>query len=68
MSPLAYLTSLRIEKSQELLLTTQKTIAKIAEESGFLSNEVFIRTFKKETGITPGEFRKASQKQSEPSV
>ena len=52
MSPLAYLTSLRIEKSQELLLTTQKTIAKIAEESGFLSNEVFIRTFKKETGMS----------------
>lgn len=61
-SPLSYLSSLRIAKSRELLVNSDETITKIAEKCGFLSNEVFIRSFKKETGITPGEFRKSSRR------
>ena len=53
----AYIAKVRIDNAKKKLRQTDKSIAKIAEETGFLSSTVFIRTFKKTEGITPGVYR-----------
>lgn len=53
----SYIANVRIENAKKMLRQTDKSIAKIAEETGFLSSTVFIRTFKKAEGITPGVYR-----------
>lgn len=47
----------RISHSKKLLKESNLTINEIAGQSGFLSGSVFIRTFKRVTGITPGKYR-----------
>lgn len=61
MSPHEFITKLRINKSKELIEEGNLTIENIAEETGFLSSSVFIRTFKKIEGITPGAYKKISK-------
>lgn len=52
-----YIAKVRIEHAKKKLRETDKSIAKIAEETGFLSSTVFIRSFKKTEGVTPGVYR-----------
>ena len=52
-----YLTQVRINKSKELLLTTDLRSADIAYEVGFGDPHYFSFIFKKHTGISPREFR-----------
>jgi YesN/AraC family two-component response regulator len=54
-----YLAKLRIEKARELLLKTQLNIDTIAEQVGHVNKAYFSKVFKKFTGVTPGEYRKA---------
>ena len=54
---IAYLTDLRMMKAKELLLKTDFKTYEIAALAGYNSAEHFIRVFKKNTGITPSEFR-----------
>lgn len=58
MTLLGYIQKVRIEKAMELLVTTNMTLEKIGEETGFNNNVSFIRTFKKYEKITPTEYRK----------
>jgi AraC-like DNA-binding protein/quercetin dioxygenase-like cupin family protein len=51
------LDSSRIEKSKEMLRQTSKSISFIAQECGFHNEVTFYRTFKKETGVTPNDYR-----------
>ena len=53
-----YLAGIRISAAKKLLSETNKTITEIYEEVGFNNRNTFIRTFKKNTGLTPSEFRK----------
>jgi AraC-like DNA-binding protein/mannose-6-phosphate isomerase-like protein (cupin superfamily) len=48
----------RIEKSKQLLRESDKSPTIIADECGFYNEITFYRVFKKETGITPREFRR----------
>ena len=57
-----YINRLRVERAKELLLSEEYTVETVAEKCGFLSGNVFIKSFKKEVGVTPGMYRK-SQKQ-----
>ncbi len=57
-SPYEYLIKLRLDVSKELLKTTNYSISKIAEESGFFSTSNFIVTFKTKVGLTPKQFQK----------
>lgn len=52
-----YIIYKRIEKAKALMVNTNDSIAKIADKTGFYSANVFIRTFKKVEGITPGKYR-----------
>lgn len=56
-SPLQYYLLLKIEKSKELLLNSDKPQKKIAFELGFESLHYFNRLFKKKTNLTPKQFR-----------
>lgn len=56
---LDYLSGLRINAAKILLSETDKNISDIFTEVGFNNRNTFIRTFKKNTGLTPTEFRKS---------
>ncbi|MDE3201391.1 MAG: AraC family transcriptional regulator [Acidobacteriota bacterium] len=56
-SPIAYLTSWRMKLSAEALRTTQKTVAEIAYEAGYLSEAAFNRAFKRAFNTPPAQFR-----------
>lgn len=53
--------ALRIRKGERLLVNTTDTISSISLSLGYENTETFIRIFKKETGMTPGQYRKQSQ-------
>lgn len=52
-----YIAQVRIRNSKAALADLDKSIKDIAEECGFLSSNVYIKTFKKLEGITPGMYR-----------
>lgn len=52
-----YLTKLRIEKAKELLSTTQYSMKEICMMSGYSDPNYFSKTFKKNVGVTPTEYR-----------
>lgn len=52
-----YIIYKRLEKAKDLIVNTNDSIAKIADKTGFYSANVFIRTFKKVEGVTPGKYR-----------
>ena len=54
-----YLSALRLEKAKNLLRTTGMSQSEIAERCGYLNLSAFMRSFKKQTGITPGTFRES---------
>lgn len=55
---------IRIEYAKRLLKTTNATVAEISKSAGFLSSAVFIKTFKKLEGITPGDYRETHTNKS----
>ncbi len=57
-APYARITRLRLAKAKVLLRSTQYPVAKIASLCGFSSPNAFANVFRKDTGKTPGEFRK----------
>ena len=58
-SPWDYLLRIRLQESFHLLEETEESVERIAECCGFASASHFIRTFKKETDMTPLLFRKS---------
>jgi AraC-like DNA-binding protein/mannose-6-phosphate isomerase-like protein (cupin superfamily) len=57
-TPMHYRNLVRIDKARLLLLDRRFTVEEIAEHVGFEDGRYFSRTFKKETGLSPSEFRK----------
>ena len=53
-----YVCNLRISYAKELLKTSNLSISLIANKSGFSDYNYFSKKFKKETGISPSEYRK----------
>lgn len=54
-----YITKHKIEKIKELLFNNEKTLAEIAFEMDYSSSAYLSTQFKKETGMTPSEFKKS---------
>ena len=61
MTPLQYINRLKIEKAQKLLEKTDMPIIDIALEIEFNSISAFYHFFKKNTGLTPKEYRIKTQ-------
>ena len=58
MSPLEYLTLLRVEHAKEQLEMTDLTIRDISSRVGYYDAGSFIRRFKQVTGETPAQYRR----------
>lgn len=56
-SPMQHLTSLRIERAQHLLATTDDKVEAIARQVGFENASVFSRAFKRWVGLSPTSYR-----------
>lgn len=53
-----YIDNVRMEQASKLLINTSQSISEIALQTGYVSQQTFIRVFKKHFGVTPGEYRK----------
>ncbi|WP_374008270.1 helix-turn-helix domain-containing protein [Leifsonia sp. LS-T14] len=53
-----YLNSCRIHEAQRLLLTSDRTVAAIAHESGYASLSQFHERFRQVVGVSPGAYRR----------
>ncbi len=58
-TPLGYLTSIRLEKAKNLLQYSNNSILDIAISCGFDNTPYFSNLFKKHIGLSPSQFRKA---------
>jgi len=56
--PARYLTSLRVQEAQRLLLQTERPVGEIARGVGFEDPLYFSRVFRKKTGLTASEYRR----------
>ena len=63
-SPINYLITKRIQEAKVLLETTNFSIAKIAQHVGFSSQSYFSQTFRKETQMTPIQYKKQYERLS----
>lgn len=61
-SPNDYLTEYRINKSVDLISSTNMKMTEIAYECGFNGSSYFAEIFKKMMGISPREYRKTIKK------
>ncbi len=58
MSPARYIRTLRFRRAGQLLRLTNKSIAAIAEELGYVDRYHFSKSFKAGSGLSPVEFRR----------
>ena len=58
LTPRELLTRLRLAKARELLVATSLPGAEVARECGFENVPYFFTLFRRQTGLTPGEFRR----------
>lgn len=56
-SPLEYLTALRVARAKELLASTDDNVSEIAFACGFRSSQYFATVFRRREGCTPSEVR-----------
>ncbi len=60
MSPVDFVRHLRMQRAMELVAHSKESFTEIAYSIGFTDSRYFSRVFKKETGMTPSEYRKAN--------
>lgn len=65
MSPLDYLHKLRIERAKQLLEVTLFDLPSIIESCGYHDTSAFRRLFRRETGLSPSEYRRRYAVRSE---
>ncbi len=61
MNPSDYLLTLRLGKAKTLLKETELPVKEVGEMVGYYDTSGFIRRFKRETGVTPAQYRKTTQ-------
>ncbi|MBQ4680993.1 helix-turn-helix domain-containing protein [Aeromonas dhakensis] len=62
MSPMAWLTELRMNKARQLLLYTNWPLGELASRVGYSDGANFANRFRRLTGLTPGAFRRLGRK------
>ena len=58
-TPIGYINGIKVNRSMQLLLSTDKSIAEIADEIGFYNANYFHKIFKQYMGESPLAYRKA---------
>ncbi len=61
MTPGQLIAFMKVERAKHLLQSTNQTIQEVAYEVDYSDPSYFIKVFKKETGVTPGEWQKKNQ-------
>lgn len=61
-TPMEYLTNIRIDASKKMLSRTTLSIIDVANECGFFDSSHFLKTFKNKVGITPLKYRRERSK------
>ena len=57
MSPHCYVLQYRVRRTQQLLASTEMSLAEIADAVGFSNQSHCIQSFRKIVGLTPGDYR-----------
>lgn len=57
-TPLVYVARRRIESARQIMLTTDSSLTDIAHSHGFCDQSHFIRTFRRQIGVTPQAWRR----------
>ncbi len=57
-SPARYQINLRINLAQQLLRETKKSVVDVALDVGYTNPSHFVQLFRRETGLTPSEYRR----------
>lgn len=57
-APFAYIVKLRIERAQQMMLTTNHSLSQIALDCGMCDQSHLTRLFRQLVGMTPGEWRR----------
>ncbi|MBQ3762351.1 MAG: helix-turn-helix domain-containing protein [Clostridia bacterium] len=65
MTPMDYLTMLRMEEAKKLLRQTELNVSDVCLRAGYADASSFTRRFKQYAGVTPLQYRQASRKQQE---
>lgn len=60
-----YIRQIRVQKAEQMLLYTNKSVTEIAEEVGYGNPNTFIIHFKDKYGVTPGNYRKNNEVHAE---
>ena len=60
MSPHRYVLQYRVRRTQQLLTSTQMSLAEIADAAGFSNPSHCIQYFREIVGVTPGDYRRCS--------
>lgn len=63
-SPLHYLMAKRLDRARDLLIRSDWPVAEIASRCGFSSDAQFCHIFKRESGMTPRQFRDGERRGS----
>lgn len=63
LTPMQYVTTVRLSKAKQLLSTTNEKLEAISREVGINDPAYFSRLFKKIEGITPMEFRRLTKRE-----
>lgn len=58
MGYLEFLERLRVNYARQLLASSTDSITQVGEKCGFSSQASFFRVFRRETGVSPGEYRR----------
>lgn len=61
LSPMAYVTQLRLRQAQEMLLRSEAAVHTIANDVGFRDPFHFSRTFSKHMGVSPSQYRRQAR-------
>lgn len=61
LSPQEYLLKYRIDQAKNLLVNSDEKVSSIAREVGYSDSLAFSKIFKKESGLTPVEYRKSKR-------
>ncbi len=64
MPPMTYLSRYRLNQAKTLLATGDKSVAQVAEATGFSGEVYFSRVFRREVGVAPGAYRRGQRAQS----
>lgn len=65
MSPSDFLRRLRMQRAEELIARSKMNFSQIAFRIGFSDPKYFTKCFKKETGMTPSEYRQQAMRQQQ---